>query len=66
MNVFYEDFDHRVVEIPEAEHGIHIMVNQNGFWCVGIWDGKALVKSLIDEINRLKISLEAEKTKRII
>lgn len=66
MRVLYEDFDHRVIEKPEADHGIHIMVNRNGFWCVDIWDGKALVKSLINEINGLKSALEAEKTKRFI
>lgn len=66
MRILYEDFDHRVVEKTEAEHGIHIMVKQNGFWCVDIWDGKVLVKILINEVDAFKRSLETEKTKRFI
>jgi len=64
--VIYEGDSYRVLSKEEAVCGIYIQVKQDGVWDVGPWDGRLIVKDLIDDVKSLKKSLEAEKTKRFL
>ena len=64
MKTLYEINEYRVVEKEEAAIGIHIQVKQGDAWDTGVWDGKVIIKSLLNDIKNLKVALETEKMKR--